>query len=56
MLEREKTRKKGIRIRGGRAAVAEREKVVKIAKNGRKGYPNRYDQNSSHAIIPGKGR
>ena len=34
---------------------AEREKGVKAAKNGRKGYPNRYDQNSSHAIKRGKG-
>ena len=34
-----------------------REKGVKIAqKNREKGYPNRYDQSSSHAIIPGKGR
>ena len=31
------------------------KKGVKNAKNGRKGYPNRYDQNSSHAIKRGKG-
>ena len=59
--EKKKTRIKGIQIRGRGcmgAERAEREKGVKNAKNGRKGYPNRYDQNSiySHAIKRGKGR
>ena len=51
MLEKN-TRKKGIQFRVG----AEREKGVQNARNGRKGYPNRYDQNSSHAIKRGKSR
>ena len=34
----------------------EREKDVKNAKNGGKGYPNRYDYNSSHAVKSRKGR
>ena len=51
---REKTRKRV--SKPGVAERAEREKGVKNAKNGRKGYPNRYDQNSSHAIKLGKRR
>ena len=34
---------------------ADHEKGVKIAKNGGKGYPNRYGRSSSQAIIRGKG-
>ena len=59
MLEKKKTRNKGgkkVSKSGVGAERAEREKGVKNAKNGRKGYPNRYDQNSSHAIKRGKGR
>ena len=52
MLEEKKTRKQGIQIRGERGT----RKGCQNAKNGRKGYPNRYDQNSSHAIKRGKGR
>ena len=40
---REKKRVKSVSKSG---VGAEREKGVKNAKNGRKGYPNRYDQNS----------
>ena len=50
---REKKRVKRVSKSG---VGAEREKGVKNAKNGRKGYQNRYDQNSSHAIKRGKGR
>ena len=53
MFERKKKRVK--RVSKSRVG-AEREKGVKNAKNGRKGYPNRYGQNSSHAIKRGKGR
>ena len=56
MLERKKTRKKVSKSGVGAAERAERKKVVKNAKNGRKWYSNRYDQNSSHAIKRGKGR
>ena len=52
ILERKKTVKKVSKSGVG----AEREKGVKNAKNGRKGYPNHSDQNSSHAIKRGKGR
>ena len=41
------------------AERADREKGVKIAKNGGgggEGYPNHYDQSSSRGIICGKGR
>ena len=38
------------------AERAEHEKGVKNAKNGRKGYPNRYDQSYSHVSIRGKVR
>ena len=48
-------RKKRVKRVSKSGVGAEREKGVKNAKNGRKGYPNRYDQNSSHAIKRGKG-
>ena len=47
-------------IRGGRGTCVVREKGVKIEKGEKTrekaGYPNRCDQSSSHAMIPGKGR
>ena len=43
MLEKKKKRVKRVSKSG---VGAEREKGVKNANNGRKGYPNRYDQNS----------
>ena len=46
-----KTRKKGIQIRGGRGT----RKGCQKREKWEKGYPNRYDQNSSHAITRGKG-
>ena len=52
--QEKKTRVKWYQNQG--SCGAEREKGVKIAKNGEKGYPNRDDQNSSQAIIRGKGR
>ena len=52
MLEK-KTRVKRVSKSG---VGAEREKGVQKRENGRKGYPNSYDQNSSHAIKRGKGR
>ena len=53
---REKKRVKRVSKSGVGTERAEREKGVKTAKNGRIGYPNRYDQNSSRAIKRGKGR
>ena len=48
MLEKKKT---GERVPNS-GVGALREKGVKIAQNREKGYPNRYDQSSSHAIKP----
>ena len=56
MLEKKKHRK-GVSKSGVGAERADREKGVKIMKNGGgKGYPNHYDQSSSHGIICRKGR
>ena len=49
---KKKTRKKGIQIRGGRGT---RKGCQKREKWEKRVYPNRYDQNSSHAIKRGKG-
>ena len=48
---RKKRVKKGIQFRGGRGA----RKGCQKPENGEKAYPNRCDQNSSHAIKRGKG-
>ena len=48
---RKKTRQKKRVSKPG--VGAERKKGVKKRENGRKWYPNRYDQNSSHAIKRG---
>ena len=53
---REKHAGKGYRNQGWGQERVDREKGVKIAKNGGKGYPNHYDQSSSRGIIRGKGR
>ena len=50
---REKKRVKGVSKSG---VGAEREKGFKNANIWTKWYPNRYDQNTSHAIKCGKGR
>ena len=54
MLEK-KTGKGGIQIRGGRGYAKRVSKSPKKNRENLKGYPNPYDQSSSHAIIPGKG-
>ena len=56
MFEKKKKRGKKVSKSGVGVERAVREKGVKIAKNWEKGYPNRYDQSSSHVIIRGMGR
>ena len=51
----EKKGGKGIQLRGGRGSLGTR-KGCQNHETWEKGYPNRFDQNSRHAIIPGKGR
>ena len=55
MLEGKKTRKKGIQIRGGHGTRGMRKGCQKRKKWKKRVYPNRYYQNSSHAIKRGKG-
>ena len=54
MFEKKRTRKSGIQIKSGRGTRGSRKGCQNREKWG-KGFQNRYDQSSSHAIIRGKG-